>query len=1132
MMAFSPAIGGQPIAVAGNSYELSLLPTPQAHDALTRWEINWGDGTPVEQVDPNATVAPHTYATPGTYAVTGRALLSGGGGFSRWAPFGLDPSFGTGGRGTIAELSTTGAEMGRAMAVQPDGKILVAGQAHGGDFGVARFNADGTPDWGFGGTGTAMVSTDIDNNSTDIAWAIALQADGKIVVGGISNNSSWTLVRYNTDGTLDDGGFGDSTFQDRFGTNGRVVTPFAPVSGNTQANVYGLAIQPDGKIIAVGSSPGVYGARFTATRYWPGGVLDQSFGTGGKAYVDFTNYRSWGRDVAIQPDGKIVLAGDACYAGTPAQFDFAVARILPTGQVDTSFGSSGKVVTDFGSSSSSSSYSATDRAYSIVLQPDGKIVLAGESQGNFGLARYNANGSLDSGTTGDATPGDSFGSGGRTVVDFNGGSDAAYDLALQRDGKLVAAGYAATTSAPGAPRDLAVLRLSATGMPDPTWGSTLPGGTGEFFVDVGGTPEAAYGVSLLPDGDIVVGGEGRADDGVGGTTPAFAVARFQPYNKVDVHQNVYFQDFSGTAGPEWAYSPDALALMDPPSTNLGMLGLFRENESEVQDQDIWTTLSLASLPTHTQLTLSFDLPLSESWDGLTESSDRWAYDHWMVSADGVNLLDTTFSVNFDPPQRQSYSKARHDGVFQPFTDSESGGLYRMSLTFAHTRSAVQIRFASNTSTSSGAWGTDEAWALDNVRVSIPSGPLLSEPVDPDLRIDSDNDGVNVTTPNPNDPLPDYAEWHDDGRQEWDWTEEGTRIALNTDDDDVDLIPDFADGYNRDPANSNDNLVATENDFTKMVLDLSRIVNRGSANVRFLYNGSNPAAVTYAGGTYTPGPGRLRIWRKQGNVARVIGDYIEPGKVYSGSALGLSNTVGAVELWIEAIGASGSSKYFSDEPIRVELDPTGAQVFFNASDEVLVTVRDPNLSLTPPEPVVAVFASAQSSSHIALSWSPQGVADGYRIYRSKVYSFTPSGSDLVATITDPAQTTYDDIGLDPSTQYFYRVEAFNAHGESDPSILDDQASARTAPIPPGNLTAQRVGSQTNLTWENRSGSRNVRLLRSTDPNFGAFDELDPGPFASSYVDDSVLASGTYYYKVVVIDELGHRSDASNTVSVVA
>jgi hypothetical protein len=564
-----------------------------------------------------------------------------------------------------------------------------------------------------------------------------------------------------------------------------------------------------------------------------------------------------------------------------------------------------------------------------------------------------------------------------------------------------------------------------------------------------------------------------------------------------------------------------------------LFGWFRENDvaaPNLQDQDIWTALSLAGLPTHSQLALSFDLHLGASWDGDAESVTRWAHDHWMVSADGVNLLDTTFTVHSS--QRQAYSKARHDGAFTPHTGAEPGGWYRITLTFAHTRSAVQVRFASNTSTSDSHWNIDEEWALDNVRLSVPSGAFLSEPVDPDLRIDSDNDGVNVTTPSATDPLPDYAEWHDDGRQEWDWTDEGMRIPLNTDDDDADAIPDFADGYNRDPANANDNLVSTENDFRKMVLDLSRIVNRQSAKLRFLYSGSNPAGLTYSGGTYTPAPGRLRIWRKQGNVARVVGDYLEPGKVYTASALGLNSSVGAVELWIEGIGASGSSTYFSDEPIRVELDPTGAGVCFNASDQVLVTARHPELSLAPPDSPSPAFATALSSSRINLSWGHSWEASGYRVYRSKTYSFTPGGSDLIATITDPAQAWYFDTGLEPSTRYYYRVEAFNAYGESDSSILDSGGSAQTAPVSPANLAVQRVGSEIRLTWENRSGSRQVLVQRSTDPAFGSVEDIWVFPeFASSYVDDaSLLAPGTYYYRVVIVDDTGTLTDETNTVSV--
>ena len=165
---------------------------------------------------------------------------------------------------------------------------------------------------------------------------------------------------------------------------------------------------------------------FALARYNPNGTLDGTFGTGGKVTTDFNGDDDEAHALVLQPDGKLVAAGQAesGYRGR----DFALARYNPNGSLDATFGTGGKVTTDFAGND--------DAAFGAVLQSDGKIVAAGGAKTSrsqdFALARYNANGSLDA----------TFGTGGKVTTDFAGNDDAAFALALQQDGKLVAAGGA------------------------------------------------------------------------------------------------------------------------------------------------------------------------------------------------------------------------------------------------------------------------------------------------------------------------------------------------------------------------------------------------------------------------------------------------------------------------------------------------------------------------------------------------------------------------------------------------------------------------------------------------------------------------------------------------------------------
>jgi uncharacterized delta-60 repeat protein len=400
------------------------------------------------------------------------------------APGDLDPSFGNGGKVVTPIGNSDGSAS--AVVIQSDGKIVAVGSSYnatssgtGNKFELARYNTDGSLDMSFGTGG--IVVTPIGENS--FAYAAAIQSDGKIIAAGYrysGNSSGFALVRYNTNGSLDT----------TFGTGGIVLT-------NIGGGAYAVAIQSDGKIVAAGSAYIGDSFNFALVRYNTDGSLDASFGTGGIVTTKFSSYEDFGgaRAVAIQADGKIVAAG---YSGVSDYgTSFVLARYNTNGSLDTSFGSGGKVFASFDVSD-------------IAIQSDGKIVIVGDSQigyypntiYNFALARYNANGSLDT----------TFGTGGK-VLTLVGESSSARAVAIQSDGKIVAAGG----SYNGFYSSFALARYNTDGSLDTSFGS---GGKVLTFI---GNFAGAYAdaVAIQPDGRIVAAG--NSDNG---TNYHFTLARY------------------------------------------------------------------------------------------------------------------------------------------------------------------------------------------------------------------------------------------------------------------------------------------------------------------------------------------------------------------------------------------------------------------------------------------------------------------------------------------------------------------------------------------------------------------------------------------------------------------------------
>jgi uncharacterized delta-60 repeat protein len=373
----------------------------------------------------------------------------------------LDPGFGTGGK-VVTDFAGLG-ETAHAVAVQANGKIVAAGRTDTsdtnalGDWALARYRTNGALDPGFGSGGKVDLGDFTGNDADDLVNALAIQpSNGRIVAAGVAANN-WALARFRHDGTLDAS----------FGTGGKVTGPFG---GQARA----LAVQADGKLVAAGN----VSSDFAVARYNPNGTLDASFGTDGVVTTGFGDFFAQANAVAVQSDGKIVAAGhtgsaafaiarynrdgnlDATFgsggivttafggffeqanalviqsngklvaAGENfgAAATFALARYNPNGTLDATFGSGGKVTTDFGSQFST--------AAALVVQADGRLVAAGDADAGpdgtavFALARYRTNGTLDPG----------FGSGGKVTTDFGEGNDVLRGLARQADGKLVAAG--------------------------------------------------------------------------------------------------------------------------------------------------------------------------------------------------------------------------------------------------------------------------------------------------------------------------------------------------------------------------------------------------------------------------------------------------------------------------------------------------------------------------------------------------------------------------------------------------------------------------------------------------------------------------------------------------------------------
>ncbi len=360
-----------------------------------------------------------------------------------------------------------------SVIVQPDGKLVVAGYKYSSsintDFNLVRYNSNGSLDASFDGDGKVTTAV---GTLSDFANSVLMQSDGKLVVAGYSYNSSgnknMSLVRYNSNGSLDSS----------FNGTGKIITSVG--SFPSEANV--VIAQANGKLVVAGYSFNSSGnTDFALLRYNSNGSLDTTFDLDGKVTTSLGAISGYVNAVVMQADGKIVAAGYSSNA--TGNNDFVLVRYNANGSLDTSFDGDGKVITSVGAFS--------DYANSIIVQPDGKLVVAGYSYNasaykDFSIVRYNANGSLDT----------SFDTDGKVITSVSNLDDYAQSVVLQADGKLLVTGTSNN--------DFALVRYNSNGSLDTSFtGSVNHAPTGAVTIN-DSTPEQGQQLTVsntLADAD-------------------------------------------------------------------------------------------------------------------------------------------------------------------------------------------------------------------------------------------------------------------------------------------------------------------------------------------------------------------------------------------------------------------------------------------------------------------------------------------------------------------------------------------------------------------------------------------------------------------------------------------------------
>ena len=529
------SISGEAIVAEGSQYTLNLSVDDPGADTIAGWEIDWGDGH-IDEIENNPSSVTHYYADgPDNYTITATADDDDG---ADWPVGGvagaLDNSFGTEGNVLTAFSTGVGADYGQAMTINGDGKIIVVGYSDSRDMELVCYNAVGTLDTNFGDGGRVI----LDLGGLDRPQAVAVQSDGKIVVAGYilvsgSGNYDFVLARYNIDGTLDlsfsDGGrmitdFGstdsgrsiaiqnddkilvagyawisgqgynfalarytaDGRLDPSFGDDGKLTTDFDGGTDYARA----VVVQSDDKILVVGQAYNGSNYDFALARYDEDGSLDTSFGTDGMVTTPIDNGDDMAYAVAIHSD-KIIVAGRS---HNGSNYDFALARYnRSNGSLDTSFETNGKYTFAIGA--------GHDDAFAMTVDSNGDILVAGRSHNgsnyDFAVACYDVSENGLSGT---------FGTGGKTTFSFGSGNDEAYAMVLlEGDDQLLVAGEALTSYS----YDFAVARLIYDGVDDGDLDTSFGSG-GKVTTDFPGA-DSLHGTVVQADQKIVAAGYAYVD---------------------------------------------------------------------------------------------------------------------------------------------------------------------------------------------------------------------------------------------------------------------------------------------------------------------------------------------------------------------------------------------------------------------------------------------------------------------------------------------------------------------------------------------------------------------------------------------------------------------------------------------
>jgi uncharacterized delta-60 repeat protein len=388
----------------------------------------------------------------------------------------LDSSFGINGLvATEWSLGVTVDPPGHFLALQSTGKIIGVGYSFNKigfsntlDFNVIRFNINGKIDSSFGNYGIAKTPI---GSGDDVAYSINIYPDDKILAVGTVQSSTGKdlgMVRYKQNGELDSS----------FGINGKVIF---------HSNAYSIypvcsSIQEDGKIIIGGA---ITGGDCILARFNINGSTDNNFGTNGIVITDFGSYDNL-TSMALQPDGKIIAAANS---GLGLVQNIALAKYKLNGTLDSTFGTNGKIITTFGF--------AKNLTFDVKIQDDNKIVIGGSTGPNnsyysyFALRRYTENGVIDA----------AFGSNGTQTIDIGEQSDIVYSLAIQLDGKIIAAGLSDTIGS-SITKKFALARFTKSGLLDNSFGNA---GVVKTLFPVGNS--AGYSVLIQPDNKVIVAGQ-------------------------------------------------------------------------------------------------------------------------------------------------------------------------------------------------------------------------------------------------------------------------------------------------------------------------------------------------------------------------------------------------------------------------------------------------------------------------------------------------------------------------------------------------------------------------------------------------------------------------------------------------